>query len=137
MTYCYGSYYELHKDIPDVNFKNPQTHARAERSWISRHGLPKWYKPCSHYPDDSVEFLKTWNIEGAVHLNKGKISKIAFFAIFSFKWDFKISDLFTSLLSFPPNIESIWTIRFTFQTVILPRKQPILNLSNCQINFTR
>ena len=62
-------------NISDENFKNPQTHARAERSWLSRYGIPKWYKPCSSYPDNSVEFLKTWNIEGAVHINKGINSK--------------------------------------------------------------
>ena len=42
------------------------------------YGIPKWYKPCSHYPDDSVEFLKTWNIEGAVHLNKVKLASWAY-----------------------------------------------------------
>jgi len=69
---------KIRSDTFSAQLEDPKTHSRAERSWLSRYGIPKWYKPCSHYPDDSVDFLKTWNIEGAVHLNQVKLASWAY-----------------------------------------------------------
>ena len=68
----------IRSDTFPAKLENSKTHSRAERSWLSRNGIPEWYKPCSDYPDDTVEFLKTWNIEGAVHLNKVKLASWAY-----------------------------------------------------------